>query len=161
MNSPWATNEGAWVEWDAPLELLAWGRNTYTVVYLDDLLEDAVTAAATRRVEGTLDDLHVNLGVNRADVAPRPFFYVGVTLQRRLHVRPADTVTCRLRPADPDDVLVPEDVIEVLTATGRWDAFCRRCPSERRRLLQPIQDTTVEATRRRRIEALARLLEVT
>lgn len=70
-------DEPGWVEWDAPLEPLTWGRNNYTVIYLDDLLQDAVADAATRRVEGSLDETDVNLGVNRADVVLRPFVYVG------------------------------------------------------------------------------------
>lgn len=149
---------GGWLAFDAPLEPLPWGRNTYTVLYLDDPLRDAVTAAATRRVEGHLDAVPVNLGVNRADVTPRPFLYVGAALQRRLDARAGDVVACRLRPADPDHVPVPADVRAALDASGRTDAFTRRRPAERRRLLQPIEDAAREATRRHRIEALVRAL---
>jgi hypothetical protein len=146
--------EYGWVEFDAPLELLPWGRNTYTVLLLDDLLEGAVAAADTRRVEGRLDEIEVNLGVNKANVSLRPFLYVGAALQRRLGARAGDVVACRLRPADPEHVPVPTDVQAALEATGRNDAFARRRPAERRRLLQPVEDAAQEATRRRRIEAL-------
>lgn len=152
---------GGWIEFDGPLELLPWGRNTYTVLYLDDLLQDAVSAAATRRVEGHLDAVQVNLGVNKADVTPRSFMYVGAALQRRLGARAGDVVACRLRPADPDHVPVPADVQAALDASGRSDAFARRRPAERRRLLQPIEDAAQAATRRRRIEALVSALPPT
>lgn len=82
------------------------GRNTYTVLYLEDLLQDA-TAAATQRVEGRLDKVEVSFGVNEADVAPSAFAYVGAALQRQLQARAGDVVACRLRPADPDHVPVP------------------------------------------------------
>lgn len=142
------------VEFDAPLELLAWGRNTYTVLYLDELLEDAVAAAGTRRVEGSIDGVPVNLGVNRADVALRPFCYVGGALQRRLDARAGDVVTCRLQPADPDHVPLPDDVRAALEEVDRLDAFQRRRPARRRQDLQPIEDAARETTRRARIAAL-------
>jgi hypothetical protein len=136
------------------------GRNTYTVLYLDDLLQDAVTAADTRRVEGRLDAVEVNLGVNKAAVAPRPFMNVGAPLQRSLGARAGDFVACRLRPADPDPdhVPVPADVRAALDAAGQDGAFARCRPAERRRLLQPIEDAAQEATRQRRIAALVRAL---
>ncbi|GAB3988165.1 YdeI/OmpD-associated family protein [Nocardioides marmoraquaticus] len=143
-----------WVEWNAPLELLAWGRNTYAVLYLDELLEDAVVRARTRRVEGTLEGSDVNLGVNRADVVARPFVYVGAALQRRIGAAPGDCVTARLRPADPDHVPVPQDVVAALEDARMWAAFLQRRPSERRRLLQPVDNAATDVTRRRRIEAL-------
>jgi hypothetical protein len=156
-----ADDEGGWIAFDGPLELLPWGRNTYTVLYLDDLLQDAVSAAATRRVEGHLDAVEVNLGVNKADVAPRAFMYVGAALLRRLGTRAGDVVACRLRPADPGHVPVPADVQAALDAAGQRDAFVRCRPAERRRLLQAIEDAVQEATRRRRIEALVRTLPPT
>jgi hypothetical protein len=157
---PAGTGSG-WIAFDGPLELMPWGRNTYTVLYLDDLLQDAVVAAATRRVEGRLDAVQVNLGVNKADVAPRPFLYVGAALQRKLAARAGDMVACRLRPADPDHVPVPADVQASLDAAGRTAAFTRRRPAERRQLLQPVEDAAQEPTRQRRIEALIRALPPT
>ncbi|MPQ99092.1 hypothetical protein GB931_14410 [Modestobacter sp. I12A-02628] len=149
------------VHFDAPLELLPWGRNTYTVLYLDDLLEDAVAAAGTRRIEGTIEGVEVNLGVNRADVTPRPFCYVGAALQRRLRATAGDVVTCRLRPADPDHVPLADDVRAALEEAGRLSAFQRRRPAQRRQDLQPIEDAARDATRRSRIEALVRSLAPT
>ena len=147
-----------WTTFDSPLELLPWGRNTYTVLVLDERLEAAVAAEGTRRVEGSIDAIEVNLGVNRADVTLRPFMYVGAALQRRLDARAGDMVTCRLRPADPDHVPVPADVHSALDDARRLDAFESRRPAERRQLLQPIEAAAAEATRRRRIAALVRAL---
>lgn len=152
-----ADDEG-YVEVDGPLELLAWGRNTYTVLYLDDLVEDAARAAGTRRVEGFLDDVPVNLGVNRADVAARAFCYVGPALQRRVRAEAGDVVRCRLRPADPDHVPLPDDVRRALEEAGRLAAFEGRRPAERRRALQPVEDAVRDTTRQARITALVRSL---
>lgn len=150
-----------WLDLDAPLQLLPWGRNTYTVLYLDDGLEDAVRRASTRRVEGTIEGVEVNLGVNRADVAPRPFCYVGTALQRRLGAQAGDVVTGRLRPADPDHVPLPDDVRVALEAAGRLAAFQGRRPADRRRALQPVDDAARDATRQARIQALVRSLPTT
>lgn len=145
-----------WVEFDALVEPLAWGRNVYTVIRLDASLEAAARAQRTRRVEGTVEDLEVNVGLNRADVIPDAFAYVGKGLQRRLGVTPGDVVRCRLRPADPDHVPVPPDVRDALTDAGLLDAFEARPPAERRRLLQTVEEAARPETRRRRIDALLR-----
>jgi hypothetical protein len=152
---------GGWVRFEGPLELLVWGRNTCTVLYLGDQLLAAVTSAATRRVEGRIDGVEVNLGVNRADVAPHPFVYVGAALRRRLGVRAGEVVECRLRPTDPDVLPVPADVRAALDAAGLRDTFGSHRPAERRRLLRPIEDAVRDATRRRRIQSLLRALSST
>lgn len=98
----------------------------------------------------------VNLGVNRADVLPDAFAYAGRPLLARLGVRPGDLVECRLRPADPDVVPVPEDVASALADAGLADAFEAVPAPRRRRLLQPVEDAVRPATRAARIEALLR-----
>lgn len=146
------------VEFDAVVELLPWGRSVYTVIRVDPGLERAARAAGTRRVEGTIEDIAVNVGVNRADVLADAFMYAGTSLQRRLGVRPGDLVHCRLRPADPDDVPVDDDVRQALADAGRTGAFERRSPAQRRRLLMPIDDAVRPQTRSQRIAALVRSL---
>ena len=150
--------EQAWVEFDALVEVLPWGRSLYTIVRVEGALESAAKAARTRRVEGTIDEVPVNVGVNRADVIPDAFMYAGKGLQRRLGVRPGDVVHCRLRPADPDDVPLPEDIQRALSDSGRLAAFEGRTPPERRRLLQPIEEAVKPETREQRIAALLRSL---
>lgn len=149
------SSEG-WIEFDAPLELMTWGRNAYVVLFLDERLDRAAADARTRRVEGRVDGVEVNLGINKADVADSPFLYVGTALRRRLGARAGDVVACRLRPADPHHVPVPDDVRAALESAGRQHAFDSLRPAERRRLLQPVDDAAQPATRQRRIAALVR-----
>lgn len=152
------SSEHDWIEFDALIELMPWGRNVYTIIRLDELLEDAAKAAKTRRVEGTIEELPVNVGLNRADILPHAFMYAGKGLQRRLGARPGDVVHCRLRPADPDDVPLADDLQLALTEAGRLAAFERQTPAERRRLLQPIEVAATPETRQRRTAALLRSL---
>ena len=121
--------EGAqWVEFDALVEVLPWGRSDYTIIRLERALATAAKVAGTRRVEGTIDDVPVNVGVNRADVLPSAFMYAGKGLQRRLGARPGDVVTCRLRPADPDDVPLADDVHHALATPVAWTRSNARSP---------------------------------
>lgn len=144
-----------WVEFDALVEVLPWGRSDYVIIRLAPALAEAAKAAGTRRVDGPNDDVPVNVGVNRADVLPDARMYAGKGPQRRLGVRPGAVVSCRLRPADPGDVPLPDDVHHALAAADRLHAFQRRKPSDRRRLLQPIEDAArPPGTRQQRIAAL-------
>jgi hypothetical protein len=147
-----------WVEFDALVEPLPWGRNVYTIIRLKPGLAHAARTAGTRRVEGTVDDVPVNVGVNRADVLPDAFMYAGKGLLRRVGARPGDVVHCRLRPADPDDVPLAEDIDRALAEAGRMEAFQRKTPAQRRRLLQPIEEAAKPETRQQRISALLRSL---
>lgn len=153
------TAQPEWVEFDALVEALPWGRrNVYTVLRLEQALAAAAKSFETRRVEGLIDGVQVNVGVNRADVIPDAFMYVGKALQRRIGAGPGDLVHCRLRPADPDDVPLPDDVHAALADAGRLDAFRRRSPAQQRRLLQPVEDAVRPATRQQRTADLVRSL---
>lgn len=145
-----------WVTFDAPLEPMAWGRNVYTVVLVPEELAQAAAALSTRRVEGTMNGVPVNLGLNRADITPHTFVYAGTSLQRRLAARVGEVVECRLRPADPDEVPVPDDVATALADAGRTDAFERLRPAQRRQLLATVEFAASEATRSSRIRDLVR-----
>jgi hypothetical protein len=147
-----------WVEFDAVVEVLPWGRNVYTILRVDESLAAAAKSFGTRRVEGSIDEVPVNVGVNRADVLPDAFMYVGKPLQRRIGAAPGDLVHCRLRPADPDDVPLADDVQAALADAGRLDDFRGRAPAQQRRLLQPIEDAVRPATRQQRTAALIRSL---
>lgn len=147
-----------WVEFDAPVEPLVWGRSTYTIIRADAQLADAARSAGSRRVGGWIDEVEVNVGLNRADVLEEAYLYCGPALQRRLGVRVGDAVRLRLRPVDPDLVPIPGDVAAALDQGGVTDAFLAKRPAERRRLLMPVEDAAREETRRRRVEALVRQL---
>lgn len=148
----------AWCEHDAAVEPLVWGRSTYTIIRLDPAVTRAAAAAGTRRVEGRVDDVEVNAGINRSDQLSDAFLYCGPALLRRLGVRVGDGVHLRLRPADPDVVPVADDVRRALEEAGAWEAFGSRRPAERRRLLQPVEDAARAETRERRVQALLRSL---
>lgn len=149
MRTDWVALEP--VEFDGLVEPLVWGRSTYVILQLPSALVEAAAALGTRRLEGRIEELEVNVGVNRNDEVPAAFMYVGTPLARRLGVRVGDLVRCSLRPADPDLVPLPEDVREALQAAGALAAFEARRPPQRRQLLMPIDAAATEATRRRRI----------
>ncbi|MGB8021413.1 MAG: hypothetical protein WCF04_09325 [Candidatus Nanopelagicales bacterium] len=58
-----------WVEFDALVEVLPWGRSDYVIIRLAPALAEAAKPAGTRQVDGTIDDVPVNVGVNRAERA--------------------------------------------------------------------------------------------
>ena len=117
------------VRFDAVIEPMTWGRNTYTVIYVPPELVD--------------------------EAARWP---VGASLQRRLQVKPGDVVACEFAPADPDRVPLPDDVAGALDTAGCMPAWERIRPSERRQLLAPIENAARAHTRRHRIEQLVRSL---
>ena len=153
--------DSAWLTFDAPLEPMPWGKNVYTVVMMPEDLAHAAAALKTRRVEGTMNGEPVNLGLNRADDTPHAFVYAGKSLQRRLGLGAGEVVECRLRPADPDDVPVPDDVATALADAGRTDAFERLRPAQRRRLLATVEFAASQATRTSRIRDLVSSLAST
>lgn len=143
-----------WIEFDAPLEPMPWGEVTYTVIRVPRDLEEAGRTAGSRRVEGTLDDVEVNLAINRADVLDDPFLWAGKALQRELGLRPGDAVRARLRAADPDAVPLPDDVAVALERAGALAAFEALRPAERRRRLAAVASAARPETRARRIAEL-------
>ncbi|MBT0566228.1 YdeI/OmpD-associated family protein [Williamsia sp. CHRR-6] len=149
----------AWFEFDAPLELLPWKAHTYPILRLPGDLVAAAKVEKTRRIEGTIDGVEVNLGINRTDVTPDSFIYLGRGQQRRLQVEVGELLSCRLRPVDPDIVPVPQDVADALATAGRTAAFERIRPAQRRRMIKPIIDAVRDDTRATRISALIAALD--
>jgi hypothetical protein len=143
----------------APIEPVAWGRSTYTVIRIPEELADAAREGGTRRLEGTVEGVAVNLAVTRAPVVAGPFVWAGRSLLRRLGVEAGALVECRLQPAHDDDVLLPDDVAAALAEAGvleRWEGLP---PADRRRRLYPIESAGRPETRVRRIGALVVELE--
>ncbi|NYF16699.1 hypothetical protein HDC37_001524 [Microbacterium sp. AK009] len=140
------------------IEPMVWGRSRYTVLRIPPSLVEAADDAGTRRVAGRLEDVAVNLALTRAPVIDDTFVWTGSSLLRRLRLEVGDPVAGWLAPVDPDEVPVPDDLAEALSAAGlreRWDL---QPPTTRRRQLVPIDGAATAATRHRRIEALLRAL---
>lgn len=142
------------VEFDAPLEPMTWGRTTYVVLRVPDELVRSAEECGTRRVDGTVEDVAVNLAITRADVSDEPFLWAGSTLRRRLGLRTGDVVRCTLAPVDPDHVAIPDDVRTALVTAGAEAAFEALRPGERRQRLAPVEGAARPETRERRIVAL-------
>lgn len=139
---------------DGVIEPLLWGRSRYSILRIPSALVRAASDVGTRRVSGRLDGVEVNLALTRAPVIDDTFVWTGASLLRRMRLEVGDPVHGALVPVDPDHVPLPRDVAAALSergTRGRWDA---RPPSERRRMLVPIESAGTDTTRRRRIVAL-------
>jgi hypothetical protein len=146
--------DDAATEFDALVEPLHWGRNRYTVVRLPAGLVEAARRCGTHRLRGEIEGVPVNLAVTRAPVLDDAFVYVGASLLRRIGTGAGQPVTCRLAPADPDLVDLPEDVEEALLDAGLLDAWERLRPAQRRQRLVPVDAVVTSAARARRIRDL-------
>lgn len=142
------------VQFDASVEPLVWGRNTYTIIKVPDRLAARAREQATRRVGGDIEGCAVNLGLNRADVISETFVYLGDGLRTRLAVHRGDVVRCQLAPADPHLVPLPDDVRDALDAACRLRTFEDLPASERRRALGDVERAIRAETRARRVAAL-------
>ncbi|MGV8871741.1 MAG: hypothetical protein ACOH2Q_04390 [Rhodococcus sp. (in: high G+C Gram-positive bacteria)] len=144
------------IRFDGVLEPLTWGKNTYAIVRIPAQLVEAATRWPTRRLDGSIDGLSLNLGINKADsgLLTDSFVYVGAGLQRRLGVSTGDLLSCEFEPVDPDLVPVPEDLTRSMEDAGCTPAWNRKRASERRRLLVPIDNAVRAQTRADRVARL-------
>ena len=141
-------------EFDALVEQVHWDRSRYTVVRLPAVLVEDADRQRTRRVAGEIEGVPVNLAITTAPVVDGPFVYTGASVLRKIGVRAGQPVTCRLAPADPDDVPLAEDVEDALVAhdlLGAWEALP---PTTRRRRLYAVDSAASAATRARRLSEL-------
>lgn len=141
-----------WIEFEAAIETLEWGRATYTVLRLPPEVDSALGAA--RRVEGEIGDHPVNLAPARAPVLEGRFLWTGRALLDAIGVAPGEPVEVRLRPVDPDVVETPADVAAALRAAGRSAAWDALTPGRRRGLLHAVTQAKRPETRARRVAAL-------
>ena len=141
-------------EFDALIEPLHWGRSRYTIVRLPAGLVADARAQGTHRLRGEIEGVPVNLAVTKAPVVDDAFVYVGAALLRRIGTGVGHPVTCRLAPADPDEVDLPEDVEEALAAAGLLGVWEQLRPAARRRRLMPVDGVATPAARARRIREL-------
>lgn len=141
-----------WVSFEGRIEPLVWGRATYTILRLPP--DVARTLAATRRVEGEINDHPVNLAITRAPVVDDPFLWAGQSLMDRVGVIPGELLQVRLMPTSDDIVDNPPDVEAALLAHGLLTRWGDLTPGKRRGLLYKIDTARTDATRQKRITAL-------
>lgn len=141
-----------WIAFEARIEPMAWGRNTYTILRLPPEIVSALDGA--RRVEGEIGDHPVNLAVTRAPVLDDPFLWAGKAFLEAAGLEPGAPVEVRLRPADPAAVDLPDDVCAALRAAGRTADWAALTPGRRRGLLHGIGTAKRAKTRAKRIADL-------
>ncbi|MGY1651927.1 hypothetical protein [Geodermatophilus sp. SYSU D01119] len=108
---------------DGVLEPLAWGCDVHLVIRVPAELE-AARAEPTRRVEGRIDDVAVDLGLDRAEpaVLADAFVHVGPGLRRRLGLDPGE-----VRPAGSARP-TPTPSSSPTTCARRWRTAAARPP---------------------------------
>lgn len=139
---------------DAFVEPMTWGRATYTVIRMPQLLVDDARALGTTRVGGDLEGVPVNVALTRAPVLPEVFVWAGSSLLRRLRLEVGDPVSGFLAPVDPSHVLLPPDLVDALGAEGLRDAWNSLTPSTRPKRLVAVDATATATSRASRIRAL-------
>ncbi|MGL5824753.1 MAG: YdeI/OmpD-associated family protein [Nocardioides sp.] len=144
---------------DATIEPLAWGQATYTILRLPDPVSARLVAAGAKRVEGTVNDVEINLALVRAPVVDGQFLWAGDSLMRRIGVSPGEPLSVRVRPVDPDLVVLPDDVGTAIAAAGAGAAWQTLSAGRQRSALYRIESARTQPTRQRRIaELVARLI---
>ena len=143
----------AWVAFEARVEPMEWGRNTYTIVRLP---EDVISALpkGTKRVEGEFGDFPVNLALTKAPVIDDTFVYTGKTFLRDSGLEPGEVFDARLRAADPNEVDLPDDVAAALRSAGRSADWAALSPGQQRARLHLVNTAKRADTRIRRIAKL-------
>ena len=142
-----------WILFEARIEPMEWGKNTYTVVRLPDDAADALPAG-TRRIEGEFGDVPINLALTKAPVIDGTFVYTGKTFLRDSGLAPGEVFDARIRPADPNDVETPDDVAHALRAAGRTADWAALTPGKQRGLLHLVNTAKRAETRAKRIAKL-------
>jgi antitoxin component of MazEF toxin-antitoxin module len=136
------------------IEMLEWGKATYTIVRLPDEVAEQLASDGAKRVEGEINDHTVNLAPTRAPVLDGTFLWTGRSLLERIGLAPGDEVEVRLRKAPDDEVELPDDLALALRAAGAshlWEALT---PGRRRGMIYQIGTAKTQATRDRRIARL-------
>ncbi|WP_415921429.1 YdeI/OmpD-associated family protein [Tateyamaria sp. SN6-1] len=136
-----------WIMFEARIEPMEWGKNTYTVVRLPDDVTDALPAG-TSRIEGEFGDVPINLALTKAPVIDGTFVYTGKTFLRDSGLAPGEVFDARIRPADPDDVA------HALCAAGRTADWGALTPGKQRGLLHLVNTAKRAETRVKRIAKL-------
>jgi hypothetical protein len=143
-----------WLTFEGRVEVIMWGRATYTVLRLPADVAGKLAALGAKRVEGEMNDHPVNLALSRAPVVEGVFLWTGKSLLARLAIKPGEALEVRLRKAVSDEVDTPDDVVSALRAAGQAERWNRLTPGRRRGLLHQISTAKTAATRIRRIASI-------
>ncbi|MGZ2256188.1 YdeI/OmpD-associated family protein [Roseobacter sp. A03A-229] len=143
-----------WISFEAVITPMEWGKNTYTVLRLPDEVTAELEAQGARRVEGELNDHPVNLALTKSPAIDGVFLYTGKALLRETGLEPGEVFEARLRPASPDAVEVPEDVMAALRGAGRSADWAALTPGKQRGLLHNVTTAKRAETRAKRIAKL-------
>jgi hypothetical protein len=139
-----------WVCFEASVEPLVRGRNTYAVLRLPPGAARILQAARAGRVGGEIAGQPVNLALSRAPQGDGLFPWAGQTLLDSLGAKPGVQPEVRPRPAPTDAVDTPEDVEVALRRSGQAEAWQRLTPGQQRGLLHQINTAKTGQTRTRR-----------
>lgn len=141
-----------YVTFDGLIEPLVWGRATYTILRLPS--DVAAQLGDAKRVEGEINEHPVNLAPTRAPVIADAFLWAGQSLLDRIGATPGEVVEVRLRPADPDLVVVDDDIFAALRAAGVAEAWAQLTPGKQRGLLYQVTSAKTPATRQKRLSVM-------
>ena len=133
---------------------MEWGDSVYTVLPLPDDISDALAALGAKRVEGEINDHPVNLAITKAPVLAQRFVYTGKSQLRAAGIEPGAPLEVRLRPADPNVVILPPDLDAALRAADLSAAWAALTPGKRRGLLHSVETAKRPETRAKRSAAV-------
>ena len=142
-----------WINFDARIEPMEWGKKTYTIVRLPDSAVDAMPAG-TRRIEGEFGDFAINLALTKAPVIDGVFVYAGKQFLRDSGIEPGEVFEARIIPADPNHVDLPKDVAAAIRAAGRSADWAALTPGRQRSKLHLVNSAKRADTRKKRITEL-------
>ena len=142
-----------WQTFDGVIEPMEWGKNTYTILRIPDVVMAALPAE-TRRIEGEFGDFPINLALTKAPVIEGTFVYTGKAFLAESGLEVGEAFEARIRYVDPDLVETPEDVAAALRLAGRAADWNKLTPGNQRGRLHAVNTAKRADTRARRIQNL-------
>ncbi len=144
-----------------PLELYDLGRYAYHVLYAPPELQAELLAQQRPRVRiaGALEGIPVNLAWQPSGDG-RLYLIVSDELRRARNLLPGDPVTVQFNVADPDEVVVPPELAQLLEEDPLYAHLWSELTSGRRRAFAyMIASAKGSATRARRLQEVLSHLE--
>lgn len=147
-----------WHSFLGRIELMEWGKSTYTVLPIPDEVAVALNSAGAKRVEVELNDHPFNMALTKSPAIAGTFIYTGKTILHAAGISPGEEIEVRLCKANPDLVDVPEDVMLAIRAAARSDTWSALTPGKQRGLLHIVNTAKRAETRAKRIVQLIAVL---